>query len=406
MRPAKLVHHAVLRARAHPGGAQVMGRRIRRDAERAQRVDRGVHRLARGIGVLAHRHLVRVVVDVHVGHRLAELVAHIAVERDPVALLRQVLADQKHPGHVVVLLHDPGEVAPPGTRVQERGQEGRAERVQLQVVAADEAAPGVVARLVGDDARHRLAAVHPHRLVERGEHRPGDVPHVVPPHLAAGVRQPVREQRRGGVQQQPCGLDRVAGDAHDARLLALLVPLGVDVDDPGHRAEAVVLDPDRHRRRPQVKPAGLLGSGDLGGQRRPVRALLVALVVEPVLDGGRASVARDRVERHPARADARVADAPGAVAHHLEVVVGRRRRDAVRARDAQPVLGRLVVGLEVGQADRPVEQAGAADGPVLGADPELPFLEARAAAGPVNSRTADRLAGPRGQVRELLGYPP
>src|SRR5437773_2066062 len=90
----------------------------------------------------------------------------------------------------------------------------------------------------------------------------------------------------------------VAKSPPQARLLTLLVPVAVDVDDAGHRAGAVVLDPDRHRRRPQVKPAGLLGSGDLGGQRRPVRALLVALVVEAILDGGRATVARHRVERH------------------------------------------------------------------------------------------------------------
>jgi len=52
-----------------------------------------------------------------------------------------------------------------------------------------------------------------------------------------------------------------------------------------------------------------------------VRALLAALVVEAVLDRGGPPVARDRVERHPARAHARIADAPGAAAHDLEVVM-------------------------------------------------------------------------------------
>ena len=198
--------------------------------------DGTVNRLAGGVAVLAHRHIVRVLVDMHVGNRLAELVVHIAVQRDPVALPWQVLADQQHAGHVVVPLHDLGEAAAPGARAEEVGQEGRAEGVQLHVVAADEAAPGVIARLVGHDARHRLTAVHPHWLVERGEHRPGHVPHVIAPYLAAGVRQPVRKERGSGVQQEPRGLDRVAGDADGARPLALLASPGVDVDDAGHLA--------------------------------------------------------------------------------------------------------------------------------------------------------------------------
>src|ERR1700733_7048878 len=167
-----------------------------------------------------------------------------------------------------------------------------------------------------------------------------------------------------------------------------------------------MLNPDDYRLGPQVKPAGLLGLRDLRGKRRPVRALLVALIVEAILDRRGAPVARHRVKRHPARADALVAESLGPVAHHLEVVVGRRCRDPVGARDAQPGLGLVVVGLEVGQADRPVEQAGAVDGAMLRPDPELPFLEAWAATGPVNGGAADRLAGPGGQVRELLGYPP
>src|SRR6185295_2611337 len=48
----------------------------------------------------------------------------------------------------------------------------------------------------------------------------------------------------------------------------------------------------------------------------------------------------------------------------------------------------------------------AVDRPVLGADPELPFLEPRAAAGPVHARAADRLARPRREAREVLGNLP
>jgi hypothetical protein len=62
-------------------------------AERARRADRVVHRLAGGVGVFPHRNVVRVIVEMHVGNRLAELVVHIVVERDPVGLTRHVLAD-------------------------------------------------------------------------------------------------------------------------------------------------------------------------------------------------------------------------------------------------------------------------------------------------------------------------
>jgi hypothetical protein len=128
-----------------------------------------------------------------------------------------------------------------------------------------------------------------------------------------------------------------------------------------------------------------------------------SLEVEAVLDRGRPVVLRHGVDRHAAGRDVLVAGAPGAVRHHLEVVVGGQRRVAVRAREPELALGAFVVRLEVVEADRPVEQAGPVDRAVLGADPELPVLEARGAAGPVDGRAADRLARPGRQTREVLG---
>jgi hypothetical protein len=66
-------------------------------------------------------------------------------------------------------------------------------------------------------------------------------------------------------------------------------------------------------------------------------------------------VARHRVEGHAPGAHVLVAGAPAAVAHHLEVVVGGRAGDAVGPRDAELVLGAVVVGLDVGQPDGPIE---------------------------------------------------
>ena len=129
-------------------------------------------------------------------------------------------------------------------------------------IAADEAALRVVRRLVGDDAGHRRAAVHVHRLVEYRVDRAGHVPHVVAADLAGGVGEPVGELARFGQQQQPRRLDRVAGDADDARLLPLLLAILVEIDDAVDLAGRVMLDPGgvafgRTSRLPVSSPFGI-----------------------------------------------------------------------------------------------------------------------------------------------------
>ena len=87
--------------------------------------------------------------------------------------------------------------------------------------------------------------IHVHRLVEDGIDRAGHVPHVVPADLAGGVGETVRELGRGRVQQQARALDRVAGDADDARLLALLLAVLVGIDHGRDLARRIVLDLQR-----------------------------------------------------------------------------------------------------------------------------------------------------------------
>ena len=71
-----------------------------------------------------------------------------SAERDPVALLRHVLADDPHPGHVGILLHLAGEAAAPGAGIEERRHERQSQRQGLHLVAADEAALGIEPGLV------------------------------------------------------------------------------------------------------------------------------------------------------------------------------------------------------------------------------------------------------------------
>ena len=189
-----------------------------RRRERPRGADGARRPIRPGVGVLAHRHVVRVIVEVDVRHRQAELVDG----RRRSSVTRLVSWGMSSPTSHMPAMWSYCSITSvnrraPGARVDERGEERRPERERLHVVAADEAAVGVVARLVGDDPRHRLAAVHVHGLVERGVHRSREVAHVVASDLAAGVGQPVRVQARLGDQQQPRRLDGVAGHETTAR---------------------------------------------------------------------------------------------------------------------------------------------------------------------------------------------
>ncbi len=176
----------------------------------------------------------------HAGDRQSVRVLGGRVQGDAIGLLRQVLAHDPHPGGVRVVVDGAGEVPPPGARIEKGGVEGEAEREGFQLIAADEAACGVVARLVAHDAGHGGAAIHVHRPLERRIDAAGHVPHVVAPDLARAVGEPVGEHRRDAVQQQPRAFERIAGDRDHARLLALMRPRRVGIDDTRHLAGRVM----------------------------------------------------------------------------------------------------------------------------------------------------------------------
>ena len=81
VRLAPFVDHAVARLLAHPVGAEIVRRGIGRRREGTRRADRLIERLARLVGMVAHRDVVRMVVEGDVGDRHAVLVLQVAMQR-------------------------------------------------------------------------------------------------------------------------------------------------------------------------------------------------------------------------------------------------------------------------------------------------------------------------------------
>jgi hypothetical protein len=147
------------------------------------------------------------------------------------------------------------------------------------------------------------------------------VAHVVAADLVGAVGEALGILARGRQQQQPRRFERVAGDAHDARLLALLLAVLVEIDDAGHLASGVVLDARDVALGAHLEPARGLAGRDLGVEGRPLGAGLAALEAEPELLAGAAAVARLRVDRHAPGVDLLVAELLGAGLEHLVVGV-------------------------------------------------------------------------------------
>ena len=380
--------------------------RIRRHRVRLLRAGGQVDGRALLVRMRAHRNVVGMIVVMHVRHRQTELVLLGRVQRDAVRLLRHVLADDPQAGHVGVVVDGLGELAAPRARLEEGDDERQADRKRLQLVTTDEAALGIVARFVRDDARHGRAAPHAYRLIEGRVHRPGGVALVVAPDLAGRIREAVGELVRLRQEQQPRCLDGVAGDAHGARFLPLLFLVLVEVHDARHFALVVVLDPRRVTLGAQLEPAGFLRRRNLGVQGRPLGAGLAALEAEAELLAGAAPVAWLAVDRHAPGVAVLVAYLRRAVVEHLEVVVAGQPRDPIGARHAQLVLGARVVRLELLQRERPVEHVHPFHGAIHAADAELVLLKAQRRAGPVGGRASYGLADPRRKTGEVSRHLP
>ncbi len=230
--------------------------------------------------------------------------------------------------------------------------------------------------------------------------------HVVAPDLPRGIRQSVREHRRGGVEQQPRALDGVRRHRDHPRLLALLLAVLVDVDDARHPTGVVMLDPQGHRAGPQLVVAGVHRPRHVGIGRRPLRPPLAALEAEAGLLARHPVVVVDRVDRHVSGVDALVADLLRTGLEDLVVVVPRQAGQVAGAGDAHLGLGLVVPRRHLGPVDRPVEQVRALHGTVVGQRLPLVILEAQAGAGEMRRRAADRLDDPRRQVGEVARHPP
>src|SRR5208337_5538031 len=90
-----------------------------------------IHRFTLPIGMVAHRDVIWVVVEMNVHYRQAPLVLLVA-HRDPVRFLWHILADDPHPGHIRVAIERGCEFAAPCARIEEGGHEGNAEGERLQ----------------------------------------------------------------------------------------------------------------------------------------------------------------------------------------------------------------------------------------------------------------------------------
>src|SRR4029077_16231208 len=142
----------------------------------------------------------------------------------------------------------------------------------LDLVPAYDAAGSTEPGFVLDDPRHLGTPVEIHPTRHDGVDRAGHVPHIVAPHLTGRAREPVREFRGLGIQQQPWRLDRVAGYADRARLLLVQRAGLVGIDYARNLALVVVIDLHHHAVCPNLEPASALGLRDLGIEARPFSA--------------------------------------------------------------------------------------------------------------------------------------
>ncbi len=218
---APFVDDTVLRLLAHAVGAEIVRRGVGRRGEATRRADGCIKRFALLVGMVAHRDIVRMIREPDIRDRHAVLVLQIAMQLHGILLLRHVLADDPEARHIGVAVHGGGEGSTPATRIKEGGHEGHAERQRFQLISPDEAARRVVFRLVPDDPGHGRAAIEMDRLLEHSVNGTGRVAHVVLADLAGGIGETIGKFIRGRIEQEAGALDGIAGDAHDAGLLAL-----------------------------------------------------------------------------------------------------------------------------------------------------------------------------------------
>src|SRR5690242_10952022 len=101
----------------------------------------------------------------------------------------------------------------------------------------------------------------------------------------------MRKCRRVRIEQQARTLDRIAGDANDARALHYLPSLFIGVKHAAYLAVLAVFDSEGLRLGAQIELPGLLSLWDLGIEGRPLRSRFASLEAESELPASRAIVA-------------------------------------------------------------------------------------------------------------------
>src|ERR1700733_4462397 len=110
------------------------------------------------------------------------------------------------------------------------------------------------------------------------------------------------------------------------------------------------------RIRANLHIAGRLALRDLRVECGPLCPPLAALEAEAGLMAGDTAVAGRGVDRHPAGVDLFVTKLLGARLEDLEIVAAWQARPVARTGHAHLVLGLGIIGLELGESDRPVEE--------------------------------------------------
>src|SRR5450432_1831466 len=125
MRLSPGIGDAVARAGTHPRGAQIVCCRWSGALDDALGANCIVNLRHLLLGMLAHRLVVHMFIDMHVGYWYAVRVLDIGIQRYPVVDAWEVLAIDKHSCHVTVAFHDGREVASPAVRQADQREVGK-----------------------------------------------------------------------------------------------------------------------------------------------------------------------------------------------------------------------------------------------------------------------------------------
>jgi hypothetical protein len=283
-----LVHHRALGVgpharRTHQVPAGYLEQRVREGPLGTRRLE-DLRAASHGVvehapAVLAHR-----VADLRRRHAVG--VGELGIERHPVVLLGEILADHHHAGGAIeellvglVMTLAPGHLArrhPP-----QRRRDGSVPAHGLERVAAHEPPGGVgVVELLAHETAAGRTLVALEGLLEDSRHHRVGVEHEVAADEAARVGEPVRELLRARVQQKPRRADAVARHHHHLGALSVLHPVGVVVDhavrhavrangDLAHPTAGLEADAASHRRGPVGDVGARLGALGAAGEARP-----------------------------------------------------------------------------------------------------------------------------------------